>query len=55
MHLFITKQRESMFDLSSEAQSQWHKLGTADLVTFTEVILNGNLHLLCSVNRKYDI
>ena len=24
---------------------------TADLVTFTEEILDGNLHLLCSVNN----
>ena len=55
MHLFITKQRENMFDLSPERQSQWHKLETADLITFTEEIFNGNLHLLCSVNRKSDI
>ena len=25
---------------------------TADLVTFTEEILNGKLHFLCSVNDK---
>ena len=26
---------------------------TADLVTFTEEILNGRLHFLCSVNEKF--
>ena len=25
----------------------------ADLVTFTEEILNGKLHFLCSVSKKY--
>ena len=25
---------------------------TADLVTFTEEILNGKLHFLCSVNKE---
>ena len=27
---------------------------TADLVTFTEEILNGKLHFLCSVSRTFD-
>ena len=27
----------------------WYRLETADLVTFTEEILNGKLHFLCSV------
>ena len=28
---------------------------TADLVTFTEEILNGKLHFLCSVDSYYEL
>ena len=31
-----------------------NKQETADLVTFTQEILNGTLHFLCSAKRKHD-
>ena len=36
-------------DISSKTIMTPHKNGFADLVTFTEEILNGKLHFLCSV------
>ena len=36
--------------------SKWpNPLETADLVTFTEEILNGKLHFLCSVRRNGNV
>ena len=42
-----------------EIGNTWRGIGrmqeTADLVAFTEEILNGKLHFLCSVNLRYMI
>ena len=56
----ITPNLEDDDDISLTAQKmkfsikdffrKWDQDGTADLVTFTEEILNGKLHFLCSAS-----
>ena len=45
---FNTKKKNSIKDFFSKRDQIRRKI--ADLVTFTEVILNGKIHFLCSVS-----